>query len=154
VLKKIVLEKTSNPIIQFFRYFFAGGIAYIFDFGTLTLLTFFKFFQNNYVLAATIAFIPGLICNYILSILWVFKTRNIKNPIHEFGIFAIIGMIGLILNDLFMWFFGGLVFKTIYPIINKQIRILASKIPTTILVYLWNFFAKKLFLFRDSKSKE
>lgn len=79
----------------------------------------------------------GLIVNYILSIVWVFDKRRIKNRRLEFLFFGIIGIIGLIINQFSMWF---LTEKT-------QIFYLYSKIIAAILVLIWNFTIRKILLF-------
>jgi len=129
-------EKTDNTFFQLVRYTFVGGIAFLIDFGTLYILT--EFAHLHYLLSAGIAFILGLLTNYFLSIRWVFATRNIRDKKLEFFIFAFIGLIGLGLNELFLWIFTDL----------SGLHYLFSKILTAILVYLWNFFVRKLILFK------
>ncbi len=92
MFNKLFVEKTDNTFIQLFRYTFVGGAAFIVDFGSLYLLTDFAGF--HYLHSAAIAFILGLIVNYILSILWVFKSRVVNKRIIEFIIFAMIGIVG------------------------------------------------------------
>jgi putative flippase GtrA len=127
--------KTDNTFYQLIRYTFVGGFAFLIDFGTLYALT--EFINLHYLLSAGIAFILGLTTNYLMSIRWVFDSRNIQNKKLEFALFALIGLVGLGLNELFIWIFTDLL--TIYYLL--------SKILTTVLVYLWNFFARKTILF-------
>lgn len=127
--------KTDNTYFQLIRYTFVGGLAFLVDFGTLYLLT--EFFHLHYLLSAGIAFLLGLITNYLLSIRWVFTARSVRSKKVEFLVFAVIGLIGLGLNELFLWIFTDLL----------GIYYLLSKILTTIMVYLWNFFARKYILF-------
>ena len=135
MFEKLLKDKTDNTLIQLFRYTFVGGIAFIFDFSTLYLLT--EFFQVHYLISAAIAFLLGLTINYILSIFWVFKTRVIKSKWLEFGIFALIGIIGLGLNELIIWTFTEYV----------GFHYMASKIVSTVIIYLWNFFTRKCILY-------
>jgi len=129
-------EKTDNTFLQLIRYTIVGGFAFLIDFGTLYILT--EFVNLHYLLSAGIAFILGLLTNYFLSIRWVFDTRIVRDKKLEFIIFAVIGLIGLGLNELFLWIFTDLL----------DIYYLGSKVLTAILVYLWNFFARKRILFR------
>lgn len=129
-------EKTDNTFLQLIRYTIVGGFAFLIDFGTLYILT--EFAHLHYLLSAGIAFILGLLTNYFLSIRWVFDTRIVRDKKLEFIIFAVIGLIGLGLNELFLWIFTDLL----------DIYYLGSKVLTAILVYLWNFFARKRILFR------
>ena len=89
-----LLKKSTDKIgIQFFRYIFVGGAAFLVDFVSLYLLT--DFLGVYYLTSAAIAFILGLIVNYFLSTYWVFNKRKLDNLTFEFGIFAIIGIVGL-----------------------------------------------------------
>lgn len=129
-------KPTNDMRIQFFRYGFVGGTAFIFDFGLLYILT--AYAGLYYLLSATISFLVGLIVNYILSIFWVFSSRSLSSRWLEFWIFAAVGVVGLALNDFFMWFFTN----------YSGFYYLYSKLFATGLVFLWNFFARKLSLFR------
>ena len=115
--RKLVREQTDKTLIQFIRYFFVGGTAFIVDIGSLYILT--EFFGIYYLISATIAFILGLIANYLLSISWVFNKRTLDNKKLEFGIFTIIGIIGLVLNAVLIWFFTEYI--QIYYMLSKII---------------------------------
>jgi putative flippase GtrA len=134
-LEKIFVSETDNIFLQFIRYTIVGGGAFIVDFGLLYLLT--HFLHLHYLLSATISFIAGLLVNYFFSTIWVFSKKTVKNKYFEFLVFAIIGVIGLGFNDLFMWIFTD----------RCGVYYLLSKIITTIIVYFWNFFARKYILF-------
>jgi len=134
--KKLLFGKTDNIIIQFFRYGFAGGVAFLVDFSLLYILT--EFLHIHYLISAALSFIPGVTVNYYLSVLWVFNRRLLKKRSAEFVFFILIASGGLLLNEFFMWFFTEIV----------GCHYLLSKIISTGLGYLWNFFAKKYFLFR------
>ena len=135
MLDKLIKDKTDNTLIQLFRYTFVGGIAFGVDFSLLFLLT--EFAGIHYLVSAAISFSLGLATNYILSISWVFNTRNVSNRYHEFVIFGIIGIVGLGMNELIIWSFTEYL----------HFYYLVSKIVSTIMVYLWNFFARKKLLF-------
>lgn len=136
MLKKLFKNQTNKTSIQLFRYTFVGGTAFIVDFISLYILT--DFFGVYYLTSAALAFLLGLIVNYVLSIKWVFNRRTVKKKWFEFAIFLIIGVIGLALNQFFIWFF------------TEEIHsyYLLSKIFATLLTYLWNFFVRKFTLFR------
>lgn len=139
-IQSVFKGKTNNTLVQLFRYTFVGGFAFLVDFGTLYILT--EYFHIHYLLSAAIAFIFGLIINYLLSVKWVFNNRAMENRWWEFLLFAIIGLVGLGLNELFLWILTD-IFLIYY---------LVSKIITTFIVYFWNFFARKVLLFSKDKS--
>jgi putative flippase GtrA len=136
LIRKLLKYNTDKTHIQMFRYLFVGGAAFIVDFLSLFILT--DFFGIYYLISAAIAFILGLIVNYFLSISWVFNKRKLKNRHLEFGMFAIIGIIGLGFNEVVIWFFTQ----------DLQIYYLISKIFAAIIILFWNFLARKYILFR------
>lgn len=128
-------EKTDNTFIQFFRYCFVGGLAFLVDYGLLYLLS--DKFGLHYLLSASIAFIAGLVVNYLISTFWVFSESKYQDKRKEFAIFAIIGVIGLGLTEGLMWLFTDL----------AGMHYMLSKLITAALVLLWNFIARKVILF-------
>lgn len=133
---KLFYGSTDKLLIQFVRYFFVGGFAFVVDFGLLYILT--EYAGLHYLLSATLSFIAGLLVNYIISCLWVFNGSKFKNRLVEFLFFAAIGVVGLALNDTLIWLFTDCI-GTHY---------MFSKIVAAAMVYLWNFFARKYLVFR------
>jgi len=134
-LAEAVLAPSSSLVDQFARYLVVGGLAFALDFGCLFLIT--ELFGVYYLASATIAFTVGLLTNYILSVVWVFPSRRTQNVAIEFALFALVGVVGLGLNDLILWTltdYGGL-------------HYLQSKLAATAVVLFWNFVARKLLLF-------
>lgn len=133
--------KTSNVFVQLFRYFFVGGVAFVADFGMLYVLT--EYAGWHYLLSAAISFTVGLAVNYGLSIVWVFDSNVVKNRYLEFVFFALIGCVGLLLNAFFLYFFTEVCgFYYLY-----------SKLVATVLVFFWNFGARRFILFRSRKTE-
>lgn len=135
-IDKLLRNQTDKTHIQFFRYIFVGGTAFIVDF--ISLYTFTDIFGVYYLFSAALAFTLGLIANYVLSINWVFNNRTLSNIWSEFTVFAIIGIIGLTLNELFIWVFTDYI----------GLYYLVSKIFAATLILFWNFSARKITLFR------
>jgi len=134
-MKSFFFNKSDKTSVQLFKYFFVGGIAYTVDFGSLFILT--DLVKVHYLISAAIAFTLGLITNYSLSILWVFSKRTVADRRLEFIIFSIIGLVGLGLNEVIIWFFTELI----------HFHYLISKVFSTVVVFFWNFFARKKILF-------
>ncbi|MBR0532677.1 MAG: GtrA family protein [Bacteroidales bacterium] len=136
-LKTILKEKPDSLVGQLFRYAIVGGISFVVDYGSLWLLT--EKAGLPYLWSAAIAFILGLICNYLLSTAWVFGESRIKNAWGEFLAFAIIGLVGLGLNELIMYgCTDGLGF-----------HYMLSKIVSTGIVFFWNFLARRFLVFKS-----
>ena len=92
----LVLRKTDNIFVQFFRYFGVSAICLLVDTGTLFVLT--EYAGIHYLISTFIGYSLRLILNYISSVTWVFKTKRLANKPMEFGIFVVIGLIGLAIN--------------------------------------------------------
>ncbi len=135
LVQDLLISKTNRTLIQLFRFLFVGALAFVIDFISLFILT--EFLNIHYLVSAAIAFLIALTANYTLSILWVFDKRAVQSRWFEFCIFGFIGMIGLGLNELSMWFFTEIIL----------FHYLISKIISSIAIAFWNFFARKITLF-------
>src|SRR5689334_22397079 len=96
-----IIGPSDSTAVQFFRYVFVGGLAFVVDFGTLYILT--SRAGLHYLVSAAVAFLLGSVANYVLSRMWVFPHRTLQNTTVEFAVFALIGLVGLGLNELGMW---------------------------------------------------
>jgi putative flippase GtrA len=127
-LKRLLTRKTSNGIVQLFRYGIVGGLAFIVDYGTYSLL---NLLGVNYLISGAISFTLGLIVNYLLSIRWVFTHSSRRAT--EVIIFTLIGVAGLGINELILYVCTGLL--GISPAVSKLI--------STAIVFLWNFILRR-----------
>lgn len=129
------LDKYAS-FASFAKYLVAGSAGFIVDYSVLTLG--YVLLGCHYLISAALGFVAGLVFVYVSSNKWVFAHRRLKdNVTMEFFVFALIGIIGLLLTVLFMWVFVDL--SGIYP--------LAAKLITTVLVLMWNFGARKMILY-------
>ena len=134
-LHTVFVAPTNNWMLQLFRYGFVGGVACLVDYGTLFGLTHYA--GVPYLWSAAIAFILGLVTNYLISISWVFQHSGKMDVWQEFTFFAIIGVIGLGLNELIMYVGTDMM----------HLHYMISKLISTAIVFFWNFFARKFILF-------
>jgi len=112
-----------------------GGVAFVADYGLLYVLT--EFAGVQYLVSAALAFVAGLTVNYLLSNLIVFKAHRLESRLVEFLVFAVIGVIGLALNEAIMYCCSEII----------GMHYMVSKLVSTVTVFFWNFFARKLTLF-------
>ncbi|MCU0848351.1 MAG: GtrA family protein [Spirochaetes bacterium] len=131
-------NKSDNVFVQFIRNGVTSVIAFAFDFGILYALT--DVFLVYYLISASVSYLTGHVVNYLLSIRWVFSRRKYDAVHVEFTIFLVIGFLGLGLNALLMWGFTDL----------AGLHYLMSKLATIVIVYFFNFFAKKYLLFHKT----
>ena len=132
---KYFVEETDNTFIQFFRYLFVGGLAAIVDLAASSIAV--RVFGIYEVYAIIISFILGLSVNYILSSLWIFRHRKIEKQSYDFIAFAIIGIIGLLMKAGIVWFLTEV----------PEWMIEFSNSIAIVLVFIWNFLARKYLLY-------
>jgi len=114
---------------------FIGGIA-----STIDIAIFYYFvdiLQIHYLLANVVSFSIGLITNYLLTIKWVFTEKSSKKRSSEFLQYILVAIVGLLLAQLVLW-------SCIEILI---INALLSKIIATLLAFIWNFLARKHYVF-------
>lgn len=135
-LKSIFITETDNTVIQLFRYCFVGGAAFAADWLVMVILTETLF---HYLIAAVFGFIAGLAANFALSKLLVFKSGSGKcGKLGEFAVYAVIGVIGLGITEGLMYLFTD----------KLNFHYAVSKIAVAAIVLIWNFFARKVILYR------
>lgn len=120
-------------IIQFIKFGIVGIIATVIDVGVLTLLK--ELCSMDVLIASAISFAVSVTANYVLSMLFVFKS-NQKNKVKEFIIFVSLSVGGLLLNQLIMWL--GTDVADIYYLLAKLIA--------TVFVTVYNFISRKMLL--------
>jgi putative flippase GtrA len=131
--------QSSSTHIQFIKYFVAAGLGLAVDFSTLIFTK--QILQFNYLIAACCGFILGLIVTYFLSNKFVFGTPK-QNPQKLFILFGVIGLVGLGTLDLIMWVLTS----------KLGINYIIAKTLATIVVFIWNFFARKTLYGDDVKN--
>jgi putative flippase GtrA len=141
--KKLFVGDTDNTLIQFFRYLFVGGLAFVVDFALSYIVFRFVFHEQKEFgwIANALSFIAGLVVNYIVSTFWIFKTSKVENKVVEFISFAAIGVVGLLITIgitvLFEKWLGD----------TTHLFQIIAKIVSTAVSFLWNFFARKILLY-------
>lgn len=137
----LIIRKTDSFFIQFIRYFGVSGICLLVDAGILFVLT--KYAGINYLISTFIGYTVGLVLNYILSVTWVFKTKRLANKPMEFGIFVVIGLIGMAINQGVMWICTDLI----------GLYFMLSRLISAAIGHTWKFFARKYILFHDKPAE-
>jgi putative flippase GtrA len=126
---------TDSTLVQLFRYVFCGGVSFAIDFILLFLLTHFG--GIHYLVSSAIAFGVGAAVNYGVSVLWVFDKRVLQNRLAEFAVFVLLCVLGMGANGLLMYSLTEL----------AGLHYLISKVFSTTVTFVGNFFAKKIILF-------
>ena len=133
---QLIKNDTNDWLVQLLRYIIVGGISFVIDYGLLYLLT--EFLGIHYIVSATLSFIAGLIVNYVISINWIFRHSKLSSKSAEFTIYGIIGVVGLLFNNLLLFMFTDIL----------QFHYMISKLMAAAIVLLWNFAGRKIILFK------
>ena len=127
------MKKLFNQIIKFG---IVGGSAFVIDYGFMILFT--EVFGINYLISSGISFTISVIYNYVLSVKWVFDVKKDDDRKHDFIVFIILSILGLLINQLIMWI----------CVDKLDIFYMLSKIVATAVVMVYNFITRKIFLER------
>lgn len=128
------MKDNRKLLEQIIKFGFVGGTAFLIDYGVLFIFT--EFLEIHYLISGTISFALSVIYNYILSVKWVFDTKNNKDKKQEFIIFLILSVIGLGINQVIMWL----------AVEKLHIYYMVSKIAATVVVMIYNFVTRKMIL--------
>jgi putative flippase GtrA len=139
--RALLIEDTEDTWIQLFRSLFVGGVATIVDFAVAALVR--EGLGGGDVLSNAAGFAIGLVVNYLISILWVFKKHNM-NIAKEFAVFSVIGIIGLFINTGIVYFLGKL-----WNSAEVTVMFYLAKIVATFITLIWNFAARKVILYKS-----
>lgn len=125
----------NDKIKEIFRFCMVGGISFLIDYGLLYFFT--EYCHIKYLISSAISFSISVIINYILCLTIVFNKA--KNGWNQMILFIFSSVIGLIINQICMYFFVE------YMMIHYMI----SKILATIIVTIWNYITKKKSIERE-----
>jgi putative flippase GtrA len=121
-------------VIKFLKFCFVGLSGMVIDFGITWLLK-EKIRINKYIANST-GFILAATSNYIWNRFWTFQSEN-NHIASEYFSFIMISMVGLVINNLLIYFFTDKVKLNFY----------LSKLIAIIVVTLWNFILNFLITF-------
>jgi len=133
-----VLNRIPQPssIFQFGRFFLVGAVSAAIEMSILIGLV--EYMSWGYLIANLIAFTITNLLNYVLSRMWVFTSDNNKIAA-EFVKFMIFVLIGLLINQLFLWAFVE------FALIDYKI----SKMLAIGITIIWNFVTRKHLIFKS-----
>ncbi len=124
--------------LQLIKYFWVSVIAAIVDIGSF--ICFYDKLSLGYIVANILSFSLGLATNYVLSTIFVFS-KEARKTATEFFLFAIIGLIGLLISHFTLFIAIGLFSMSSFP----------SKLFAVMTTFFWNFSARKIFLFKNKR---
>jgi putative flippase GtrA len=117
------------------RYLVASAVALAVDAGLYISLI--RLANVHYLAAAPVGYALGILVIYLMSTRWVFRTRRLTSARSEFLIFTLIGIAGLLLNQL-----------VIYVCVERlSTSFELAKLASAAIVFGVNFGGRKLILF-------
>lgn len=121
-------------IAQVMKFVVVGGLSFVLDFIIYFVLT--NFLSVYYLVAGFFSFTLSLIFNYLMSMKFVFKSKDDLKKSHEFVIFATLSVMGLGLNLL-----------SLYVLVDLfKMNDLIAKVFVAGIVMIFNFVTRKIFL--------
>jgi putative flippase GtrA len=92
-------ETIARPravVVEVLGYGLVSAIALAIDAAILRTLV--VIWGWHYLPASVVAFISGAAVAYVLSVRFVFRSRQVNNRVLEFGYFLLLGVVGLLVN--------------------------------------------------------
>lgn len=121
---------TRERLLEIIRFCFVGGVSLLLDYAILYALT--DWAGVYYLYSSAISFSVTVIFNYWLCVTYVFKDAKKQTPRRAIIFFAT-GAVGLLLNQLCMWFFVAV----------AGFHYLIAKLGATVIVTIWNYITKR-----------
>lgn len=131
-------SKSENTLLslvwQILRFGVVGVLSTLLDYGGFLVLN--NLFGIHYLVASTTSYALAIVFNYWLSMKYVFTSSNDRSKKAEFSIYALLTLVGLGLNQLFLY----LCVSWLGTSENL------GKLVATILVMLYNFISRKIWI--------
>lgn len=155
------MKKQTNQqlFLEIFRFLIVGGLATIADYLVFWIFDALIFPESwgtvALVLSTALGFCVGLMVNWVLSVRFVFRDTQEKISVHEkkpFLTFALIGVFGLLITELgvvmLVWVFPSFTIFGQTALLGTAWEKWLAKAIMTCLVLVWNYLARKIFIFR------
>lgn len=127
-------KKNVKLFIQIFKFVIVGGTATVLDWILYYIL--YNYLKINPLIANIISFSISTVYNYWASTKWVFEVNKDKSSKRLFIEFVLFSVIGLGLTELLLWIGIDLL----------SMNAMLIKIIATIIVMVFNFITRKIFL--------
>lgn len=139
MIKKLL---SSRNVRQFISYFGVGGVSALVEWAAFFL--FDTVFGIQYMLATVLAFILSTTTNWFLGRVFTFKDAAYKDKKgREIVLVFAVSAIGLLFNLGLMY-----LFVTVLKM-NTSLLKTVAKVLATGIVFIWNFLARKLWIYRN-----
>jgi|SRR5262249_11633523 len=121
-------------------YFFVGGVSFLGNF--VTFLTLVQLIGLHWVAGNVVAFVVGTFINYLLSLRFVFESKNFLERKFEITLAFIVSAVGVALEMILIYLAHDI----------ANINLYISKLIAAGIVFFWNYGARRFFIFGAVKS--
>lgn len=135
--KKVLFgfDYTDNEFVKIILYLFVGGTAALVEWGLFYLFN--AAVGINYLIATTGAYFLSTLYHYFLGNVLVFTSGARYGKAKELSLVFLVSGMGLLFNLILMYIFVGIF----------DLNGLVSKIAATCIVVVWNYLARKKWIF-------
>ena len=153
-------KERRQDVVRFLKFSVVGVIGTAIDFGIFNLLH--NILGWNRVLSNTCSVTTAIVNNYLWNLYWVYPETRGRQNAKKFVQFVVVSISAWALNTGILWsserwlfgtrgLFSGLV-GSAAQMLGAEHEVLSSnaaKVLATGIVLFWNFFANRLWTFRD-----
>ena len=143
----------SRLLQQIIRFAVVGGISFVVDFGIYTFIA--NGLEMSVLIAGFFGFVVSVIVNYLLSMKFVFVSKEGMSKNREFIIFVILSAIGLGVNELVLYLCIDVIYSSwawLQGWLPLHWANILAKCGATGIVMIYNFITRKIFL--DASDEE
>lgn len=145
-IKKVEKKIEASHWGEIIKFLISGGVCFLVQFVLLVALR--DGVGMNTSVALLLAFLVAMGVNYLFCVLWIWPSARDNNAAAKIG-FVITSLLGLLLNEGFMWLFRVTLGEdqVLFSVLGKDVSMyMINACVTTVLVMFWNFFTKRAIL--------
>ena len=136
-------------IEQFLKFVVVGGISFLVDFTVYTIMC--NVMHIYYIIAGVLGFTVSVVVNYILSMRYVFLSKDDTRKDKEFFIFVVLSLMGMFLNTILLYLCIDILYSNLgylKQLLSNEWMNIVAKVFATGVVMVFNFITRKIFLER------
>ena len=136
-------------IEQFLKFVVVGGISFLVDFTVYTIMC--NVLHIHYIIAGVLGFTVSVVVNYILSMRYVFLSKDDTRKDKEFFIFVVLSLMGMFLNTILLYLCIDILYSNLgylKQLLSNEWMNIVAKVFATGVVMVFNFITRKIFLER------
>ena len=136
-------------IEQFLKFAVVGGISFLVDFTVYTIMC--NVLHIHYIIAGVLGFTVSVVVNYILSMRYVFLSKDDTRKDKEFFIFVVLSLMGMFLNTILLYLCIDILYSNLgylKQLLSNEWMNIVAKVFATGVVMVFNFITRKIFLER------